>query len=278
MKCKICGHAMIEYAQGTYYLEAGKLFSVPFYYCKNCNTFIRKVDMNSIFSHMNAASYTAIKNEEKFYKARINFFKYIYSIVKKHAGSGMANWLDFGSAYGHFIQFLSKENIDTEGIEIAEQVREYARSKGQKIYETIDAVPSDKKYDVISLIDSLYCSDEPVALVRKLFSMNKENGLLVLRITNRNWIAKFKKRILKKEINLALGDATISYSKKSVTLLLENNGYKIVEIKTLEKGKSLPVKTKLFYIITTILHFLSIGLITLTPGLIIVAKKSSTEV
>jgi len=273
-KCKICEHEMVKYAQGTYYVEAGKPFSVPFYYCKNCNTFIRQVDMTSIVSHMNAASYTALKNEERFYKSRINFFKYIYSIVKKHASIDITNWLDFGSAYGHLIQFLNQKNIDVEGVEIAEQVRKYSQSKGQKVFETIDAIPTDKKYDVISLIDSLYCSDDPIILVQKIFSMIKENGLLVLRITNRNWLAKFRKKILKKEINLALGDATISYSKKSVTFLLENNGFKIIEIRSIEKGKTLPIKTKLFYILTAILTILTFGLINLSPGLIIVARKN----
>jgi 2-polyprenyl-3-methyl-5-hydroxy-6-metoxy-1,4-benzoquinol methylase len=274
MRCKICEQEMVEYAQGTYYVEAGKDFSTPFYYCKNCNTFIRQIDGNSIFSHMNAASYTALKNEEKFYKARINFFKYIYSIVRKHTSADIENWLDFGSAYGHLIQFLSQKNIDAEGIEIVEQVRKYAQSKGQMIFETINAVPTDKKYDVVSLIDSLYCTDEPTVLVQKLFSMVKENGLLVIRITNRNWLAKFRKKILKKEINRALGDATISYSKKSVTLLLENNGFKIIETKSIEKGKSLPIKMKLFYTLTAILNIVSFGLINLSPGLIIVARKN----
>ena len=78
MKCKICNYEMVEYGQGTYYLEDGKLFSVPFYYCKSCNAFIRQIDEVSIYSHLTSASHTAIKNEEKLYKGRINFFKYIY--------------------------------------------------------------------------------------------------------------------------------------------------------------------------------------------------------
>jgi len=44
MKCEICSHEVVEYAKGTYYLEDRKPFLVPFYYCKNCNTFIRQID------------------------------------------------------------------------------------------------------------------------------------------------------------------------------------------------------------------------------------------
>lgn len=276
MKCKICGQDIYEYSKGIYYLEDSKKISVPFFYCHSCNVFIREVDSNSILSHLKAASHTNIKNEERFYNSRIKYFKYIYSIIKSHKNS-ISNWLDFGCSYGHLIEFLNANNIDGEGIEINEGVRKYAQNKGLTIFESVEDLPKEKEYDVVSLIDSLYYSDEPVTLIRDIFYKIHENGLLILRITNRNWLAKFNKVILRKELGLALGDATISYSKKSITYLLENNGYKILKIKSIEKGKSIAIKTKIFYILTSIINILSIGIINISPGLIVIAKKNSTH-
>lgn len=276
MKCKICGRGIYEYGQGLYYLADGKQFSVPFYYCNDCNIFIRDVDNNSIVSHLKSASHTNIKNEKRFYESRINFFKYLFSITSQHSNS-ISNWLDFGCSYGHFIEFLKSKNMNSDGIEINEGVRKYAQSKGLTIFEGIEELPEEKHYDVISLIDSIYYSDEPVELIRKLYSKTRENGLLVLRITNRNWLAKLKKRLLRKEIGSALGDATMSYSKKSITKLLKNNGFKIVNITCIEKGKSINTPTKIFYRLTAFLNTLSMGIINISPGLIIIARKNAAQ-
>jgi hypothetical protein len=123
----------------------------------------------------------------------------------------------------------------------------------------------------------LYYSDEPKNLIRGLYDRTNQDGLIILRITNRNWLAKLKKVLLKKEIGLALGDATISYSKKSISCLLENNGFKILKISSIEKGKSMAIKIKIFYVLTSILNILSNGLINLSPGIIVIAKKNSTH-
>lgn len=151
------------------------------------------------------------------------------------------------------------------------------KNKGLTIFESIENLTEGKEYDVISLIDSLYYCKEPINLIRGLYKKTRQNGLIILRITNRNWLAKLKKFIFRKEIGLALGDATISYSKKSISYLLEKNGFKILKITSIEKGKSIATMTKIFYILTSILSILTIGKINFSPGLIIIAKKNSTH-
>lgn len=128
MKCKICGQKTFIFGNGTYYLADGKHYLTTFFYCRNCNSFIREVDNNSIFSHLKAASHTNLKNEERFYRERIKFFKYIYSLTTSHKSS-ISNWLDFGCSYGHLIEFLKEKNIDSDGIEISEVARHYAQKQ-----------------------------------------------------------------------------------------------------------------------------------------------------
>jgi len=105
MKCKICEQQTSEFGNGTYYLEDGRHFLVPFFYCRNCDCFIRDVNNDSVFSHLKSASHTNLHNEERFYRERIRFFEYIYSFIEKQK-SPVSNWLDFGCSYGHFIDFL----------------------------------------------------------------------------------------------------------------------------------------------------------------------------
>jgi len=272
MKCKICGQQTYNFGNGTYYLEDGKHFLVPFFYCKSCNCFIRDVDNASIFSHLKSASHTDLNNEERFYRERIRFFKFIYSFIEKRKIL-VSNWLDFGCSYGHFIDFLKEKSIDCDGIEISDAVRQYAQKRGLAVFESIGNLPENRLYDVISLIDSLYYSNEPVNLINDLHSKLNQNGLLIIRITNRNWLAKLKKNIFRKDIRLALGDATISYSKKSISCLLEMNGFRILKMTGFEKGKSLAFQKNFFYFLTSILNIFSFGIINLSPGIIVLAEK-----
>jgi 2-polyprenyl-3-methyl-5-hydroxy-6-metoxy-1,4-benzoquinol methylase len=262
------------YGNGTYYLEDGKKFSVPFHYCRNCNSFIRQVDERSVLSHLNAASHTNIENEERFFKMRIEFFQYLFFLTAKYADS-ITNWLDFGCSYGHLLEYLKERNVECSGIEISEEVRVFAQKKGLIIFESLDTLPEEKKFDVVSLIDSIYYSNEPVKLIKSIYSRIHQHGLVVIRITNRNWLAKVKKILLRREPGLALGDATISYSKKSISFLLERNGFKILKITNTEKGKSMDLKISIFYLLTGILNSVSFGLINLSPGFVVIAKKNS---
>jgi 2-polyprenyl-3-methyl-5-hydroxy-6-metoxy-1,4-benzoquinol methylase len=181
--------------------------------------------------------------------------------------------LDFGCSYGHLLEYLKGRGVEGYGIEISKEVRVFAQKKGLTIFENLDTLPEEKKFDVVSLIDSIYYSNEPVKLVKSIYPRIKQDGLMVIRITNRNWLAKVKGILFKGELGLTLGDATISYSKKSLCLLLERNGFKILKITNTEKGKSMDLKIRIFYLFTAILHTLSFGLINLSPGVIVIAKK-----
>jgi 2-polyprenyl-3-methyl-5-hydroxy-6-metoxy-1,4-benzoquinol methylase len=266
---------MIIYGTGTYYLEDGKPFSVPFYFCRNCNSFIRQVDEKSVVSHLKAASHTNIKNEERFYKMRIEFFINLFFLTEKHSGS-LTNWLDFGCSYGHLLEYLTGRDIECSGIEISEEVRDFAQKKGLMVFENLDDLPEEKKFDVISLIDSIYYSNEPVKLIKSIYARIQQNGLIVIRITNRNWLAKVKKFVFRREPGLALGDATISYSKKSISFLLERNGFRILKVSNNEKGKSMDFRIRVFYSLTGIICAISFGFINLSPGFIVIAEKKSS--
>jgi 2-polyprenyl-3-methyl-5-hydroxy-6-metoxy-1,4-benzoquinol methylase len=260
------------YGHGTYYLEDGKTFSVPFFYCRNCNSFIRQVDKKSILSHLKAASHTNVENEERFFKMRIEFFKHLFLLTEKYSDS-LTSWLDFGCSYGHMLEFLKERGIEGYGIEISEEVRIFAQKKGLIIFKNLDTLPEEKKFDVVSLIDSIYYSNEPVKLIRSIHSRIQQNGLIIIRITNRNWLAKVKNLLFRGELGLALGDATVSYSKKSISCLLESNGFKILKTTNTEKGKSMDFRIRVFYLLTGIIRTLSFGFLNLSPGLIVIAEK-----
>lgn len=260
------------FINSTYEIEKGKNIQLPLYYCKQCNTFIRQINNKEILSNLEIAAYSSIQNEQTQYNSRFNFFKYLYILVIKYKKS-IKTWVDFGCSYGHFIEFIRQKNIECCGIEIADEVRAYAKGKGLVVHENITDLPENKSFDVISLIDSLYYSREPGALMRNIYQKLNENGLIILRMQNRNWLVKYDKYILHKTTSSSLGDVTIGFSKRSIRELLENNDFKILSIRNSEKGKIKTFQVRCFYDLALAIYYLSIGTINLIPGFIVIAKK-----
>jgi 2-polyprenyl-3-methyl-5-hydroxy-6-metoxy-1,4-benzoquinol methylase len=221
---------------------------------------------------LKSASYTNVQNEERFYQQRIGFFKYLYAISEKYNKS-INNWIDFGCSYGHFLQFLTEKGITCTGIEIDDGTRGLASENGLIVYKTLQELPQSSTFQIISLIDSLYFSLTPKLLLQSLHRILDDRGLIIIRLTNRNWLAKIRKRISGSDLGYSLGDATISYSKRSITYLLEKTGFEILKITHTEKGKSVSRKMSLYYLVSSLLYRISLGLVNFTPGMIIIARK-----
>jgi len=262
---------MVFFANGKYSLENNQNFQVPFYYCQNCNCIIRDVENLDVVSHLKTTSYNNIKYEKTLFDERVGFLKYIFSLTKKYKVD-IYNWLDIGCSYGHLIEFLNSNDIISEGIDIALDVRMLAKKRGLVVYESIDKIPHYKMYDVVSLIDTLYYSTNPTALIKKIYERTSHNGLLVLKISNRISLAKMI-RMLKKDVSNILGDYTINFSRKGISYLLENSGFKILKITYLERKKQIPIKRKLFYYFALIIYFFSLGIVNILPGMIVIARK-----
>ena len=133
---------MEKFGNGTYYLEDGNYFLIPLWYCRSCDCFVRECNDKLIFSHLKAASYTNIENEKQIYNQRINYFKYLYFLVRRQK-TNISNWLDFGCSYGHLIEFLIKKRIEGYGIEMNDDLKKYARDKGLIVYEKLDCLPKE---------------------------------------------------------------------------------------------------------------------------------------
>lgn len=276
MICPICGNSATCYSQAVYYFKnSGKNF-IPIFYCKKCNSFIKNINDDQTYRYFNNSKssnvYNDLTKEGTAFKYRINFFEYLYSLLKKH-NSSVENWLDFGSAYGHLCNFLKSQNIKSIGIENSDIGMDFSKSNGLEIYKRTDDLPKGISFDVISLIDSLYYTLSPNILIHNLHQVLGVDGLIILRVSTRNWLIKFNKYILRNRTDRIMGDHTISYSRKSISYLLENNGFEIIKLTNIEKGKNVGMKIWYFYLFSRFVKILSLGLINCTPGLIVIARK-----
>lgn len=84
--------------------------------------------------------------------------------------------------------------------------------------------------DVVTCIDSLYCSPDPVAEMKKIARVLKSGGLVIIRIANRGYMLKFYRRFGKKIDNHVFGDQLYVLTDKAMRLLADQNGMTIREI------------------------------------------------
>jgi SAM-dependent methyltransferase len=274
--CPVCESKTNNFGSAGYPLASIDL-KILVFYCKICNTFFRDIDDELISQYSNKPIWTKPENEELVFISRIRFFEYIYNLVKEIRI--IYNWVDFGSSYGHFISYLKNKNLVSYGVDLSNDAIIIAKFRGLIVKKYISDLPIKNNIDVISILDSLYYLKKPKITLKEIHQRLGDNGLIILRISNRNWRFKFDKYLLRKKHITAMIDHTIGYSKKSIIFLLKESGFKILKITSIEKGKTRPRKFLylwyFYYYFSLFLNFVTNGYLNLSPGIIIIAKKTS---
>lgn len=251
----------------------------PLFLCGSCGALSRQVSEEEIRSHYDVASYTDPQYEDRFSRQRINFFRSLVSLVTRHSGRPPRNCLDFGCSYGHFLLVLQEMHWDTCGIERSERARNICQNHNLRVHGGLDELKGSEQFDLISLIDSLYCVSDPKILLSKLRERLTDDGLLLIRIANRNWIVHLLKSVGRREhFDRWLGDAIVCYSKSTLNALLRSSGYRIVSTHYWEPGKeNLGWRRKIFYWVSTVITCASLGSIVISPGIIVLAAKEAQQ-
>jgi 2-polyprenyl-3-methyl-5-hydroxy-6-metoxy-1,4-benzoquinol methylase len=271
MRCVICERCAPCFSTGSYNLGHGKFIETSFYYCPDCDCFIRQRSNTEFLLRLESAGYTQLENERRFVALRRNFHEYLYELAS--ARGKPCSWLEFGCAYGHLIELVQDKGVLAAGIEINDRMLEYCKKKRLDVTRSVHDLASHRTFDVISLIDSLYYVDNPRETLKALSSHLESDGILLIRVTNRNWLARLRKKFLNRPIGSILGDCTVGYSLRSLRKLLETNGFHVTAVHYYERGKRLEMAKRCFYILTAIFSFLSGGKLIITPGIVVIAER-----
>lgn len=278
MCCPICGAEKLK--ENVYSLtltiKGGKI-DTPITVCSNCGVHYRNINYNSpkIQSHFNVVSYVSDKYEKFYRECREPYFLALIQEIFNYSPSlrdqSRKNFLDIGCSYGHLMDIFKKYKFDVYGIEINDRLRRRLNNKGYKVFRTINDLPQKEKFDVIAMIDSLYYFESPPKILTYLGQFLAKNGLLIIRITNRAWLANIFLKLNMSVPYILMGDAKYSFTPKSMKILLENSGLEIKKIIfSHERKKKLPIKKKLYYIFTELISRMGI---LICPGLTYFCRK-----
>ena len=282
MKCIICGnssffkipfiHEVSRYTEKTY----------PLFECKRCGLVrpnplpYKDIEKSSIYAaHENIKFFDSkskrITRKTEEYKYYFKHFQPYLNLIKKYYLSGKA--LDVGCGAGHLLKLLSEEKFDVEGLEISPELVNALKSDGFEAFccEMGDKTIKCNTYDLVTLNQVLEHIDDPKKFAHNLNRILKKGGHLILAVP---YLYGLVPQILRtKWYGLGYGQHLNFFSKKSLEILLEKEGFKILEFKKLIVDYAHPKFPK---ILNTFAGILSQIIVSLGMGdnLFLIAKKT----
>jgi SAM-dependent methyltransferase len=135
---------------------------------------------------------------------------------------------DIGAATGYFLLLAKARGWNVSGIEISKDASQKARNKGLDIITgTLSDTNIQRNFDVVTMWDVIEHMRNPEFEINLVNKILKPGGLLAINTPDSYSLIA---RILKKRWHLVVPPEHIWYfNKKSLSLLLERNGFKILK-------------------------------------------------
>ena len=258
-------------AGNTGVLSAPGQPSTPVFFCRACDVYRSGALPGTHAGSDYRASYTRPSLERHWRSQRDGFYRYLLRLIQESLPAGRAAPIvvDFGSCYGHFLSLAAQRGYRVVGVEINPELVSITRRMGFATVTSLGAVPPG--VDVITFIDSFYYVESPEDVLRQAKAKLRDDGIVLLRVTNRNWFATLRRRLGLDDLGV-LGDALISYSPGALRKLLEGAGFRVDRvIADGGAGKTLGCSKKSAYRMLQLLTALSGNRVVLTPGVILIA-------
>jgi len=194
--------------------------------------------------YKNAQVYDAVKNGNNWVKIQRHKlrFKFIQKFIKK------GKLFDLGAGWGHFMLAGKELGYDVYGIEIAEQPYLYCVNDLKLPVDHIDFFTMDesRQFDLITMWDVLEHIDHADTFIDKCNKLVKPGGYLFLQVPQIDSYFAERQKDNWKMMGL---DHVNYFSKKTMTRLLKQHGFEVLEMKS-----SFEIKLFLMYTILPLLQ------------------------
>ena len=234
MKCPLC-----ERDTG----ETTFLGGYDIHFCKNCNHYFAKSNMDTLQNHNVYESY-----EYSLEKLRMKNYTTILNVVEKYLTPG-ASGLEVGSALGWFLKMGSARGYRMTGVEPIIINYEKSLSPEYTVYngifpDCLDVNVLSLSFDFIIFNDVREHISDACQLYRDCNTLLKDNGILIINLPMSSdsffKIARFISLIGRKQSLTRLWQFETEsphlhyYSHKSIVLSAKNNGFTLNKVFSLE--------------------------------------------
>lgn len=197
--------------------------------------------------------------------------------IKKYAKNKCGRILDFGCGTGNLVIALKNNGyVNTEGCEFASDAFQPLQEKNISCFECKELKNKDKKYSAITMVDVIEHLREPKKDLANIYDSLELGGIIFIETIN---IDDFFVQHFHKERWIGIAPAhTFLWGVTSLKKILEQNNFKILEIKTYRISGSF-IKRMTILILSPFLknirekHKNSLYQLTFGDGIRIVAQK-----
>lgn len=226
MKCAYC-----KFAAVTIFQKVNKKYTL--YFCSLCSLIFTFPETKEPL-RINKSRYDSQEELD----SRIANFAKEYQSAKNHVLAFMkykkkGKYLDIGCSYGIALKAARDLGFDVTGIEPTKKASDYARKTFHVkiIQKTLEKSKlKNNTYDVVSLYDVLEHVPNLKIFLKEIYRILKPNGLLVIQSPN---IESYAYSLLKISWNwLLVPNHLWHFSKKSITKLLGENGFNVINFTT----------------------------------------------
>lgn len=192
-KCPVCNNTeIVRFITCSDHLVSGEEFSLS--RCSSCNFLFT----NDYPSEADSARYYESEDyishsdsslslfDKAYQEVRSHMLKKKKNLVIKSTGLRTGKIMDIGSGTGHFLSVMKASGWQTEGIEINDKARDYAREN-----LNIDTNPPDKtalfpdnSFDCITLWHVLEHFHDPFRYMAEIKRLLKPGGILLVALPN----------------------------------------------------------------------------------------------
>ncbi len=193
--------------------------------CKKCG--LCKVDRQ--IENVSYDFYHRDNDYKKLEKLFKNIFQTRVNLIKKHLPTP-GKVLDIGCSNGTMLDIFKTDGWETWGVEPSENA-EIAIDKGHKVFQTVfEKVNFPTKFNLIVMNHTLEHLENPLAVVKKAYSLLEKDGILLVDVPNfdslsSNMMGKYWTHLLPLEHNF-------QFTRKSLEKIFEKAGLKIVDYKS----------------------------------------------
>jgi SAM-dependent methyltransferase len=92
--------------------------------------------------------------------------------------------LDVGCAAGHFVAAAAAQGWDAAGVEPAEHLREHGRASGLAVFERLDDVPAEPRFDLVTAFEVVEHMTHPADELERMAAFLRPGGAMYLTTPN----------------------------------------------------------------------------------------------
>ncbi len=216
-KCQVC-----SLSNTKKYFVSNK---TTYYHCQSCGfVYANKLPVTSYVDWDKSMAYS---KWEEYLK---NIYLRMILDIQKYRKKG--NVLEIGSSLGFMLETLNKMRFNAEGIEPSTDAVKFSRKKGLKVHSGYfeNASIRNSSFDIIIANHVLEHIKSTGVFLTKANKVLKKNGLIVIALPN---FDSLEAQLFKSKWRFLMPDEHYyQFTPETLSKLLENNGFKVLDIKT----------------------------------------------